>query len=71
MRRIVQRHAMLGMRMPGWQVDALLELQQYYTGGQGGEVTDVLPRLLRQEPVRLDNFLMANKDAFRSEPAKA
>ncbi len=59
-----QRASMLGMGMPPWQVDALLDLQRYYTGGRGGEVTDVLPKLLGREPMGLDTFLANNKDAF-------
>jgi hypothetical protein len=39
-------------------------LQQYYTGGQGGDVTDVLPRLLGREPIRLDAFLAEFKSSF-------
>jgi uncharacterized protein YbjT (DUF2867 family)/predicted SnoaL-like aldol condensation-catalyzing enzyme len=59
-----QRQAMLGMGMPEWQADALLDLQRYYSGGQGGEVTDVLPRLLGREPIGLDRFLEEFRDAF-------
>ena len=32
--------------MPEWQVTALLDLQAYYTGGQGGEVDGTLAALL-------------------------
>jgi uncharacterized protein YbjT (DUF2867 family)/predicted SnoaL-like aldol condensation-catalyzing enzyme len=59
-----QQKAMLDMGMPAWQVTAILELQQYYTCGQGGEVTDVLPRLLGREPIRLDAFLTEFKSSF-------
>jgi uncharacterized protein YbjT (DUF2867 family) len=59
-----QRASMVGMGMPAWQVDALLDLQRYYTGGQGGEVTDVLPKLLGRAPVALDAFLNEFKDSF-------
>lgn len=66
-----QRKAMLEMGMPEWQVTALLELQQYYTGGKGGEVTDVLPKLLGRAPVALDQFLSEFKDSFREQAARA
>jgi hypothetical protein len=66
-----QRKAMLEMGMPEWQVTALLELQQYYTGGKGGEVTDVLPKLLGRAPVALDQFLSEFKDCFREQAAGA
>lgn len=61
-----QRKAMLDLGMPRWQVDALLDLQRYYTGGQGGEVDDVLPRLLGKPPVTLDQFLSESKDSFNA-----
>jgi uncharacterized protein YbjT (DUF2867 family) len=61
-----QRKAMLEQGMPQWQVDALLDLQRYYTGGQGGDVTDVLPRLLGRPPITLDQFLTEFKDSFSS-----
>jgi len=59
-----QRKAMLDLGMPEWQVTALLELQQYYVNGQGGEVTEVLPRLLGRAPVTLDQFLKEFADSF-------
>jgi predicted SnoaL-like aldol condensation-catalyzing enzyme len=46
------------------QVDALLDLQRYYTGGQGGEVTDTLAALLGRPPISLDSFLEEFRDAF-------
>jgi uncharacterized protein YbjT (DUF2867 family) len=66
-----QRKAMQDLGMPEWQVTALLELQQYYEGGKGGEVTDVLPRLLGRPPKTLDRFLEEFKDGFRSAAASA
>lgn len=62
-----QRNSMLAMGMPAWQVDALLDLQRYYTSGRGGEVTDVLPRLLGRAPCTLDSFLEEHKEAFREQ----
>jgi predicted SnoaL-like aldol condensation-catalyzing enzyme len=66
----VQQKAMLDLGMPAWQVTALMELQQYYTGGKGGEVTDVLHRLLGREPIRLDAFLAEFKSSFEPLNAK-
>ncbi len=66
-----QRQSMLDLGMPEWQVNALLELQQYYKNGQGGAVTDVLPRLLARPPMKLDQFLEEFKDEFRSQAAGA
>ena len=52
-----QRESMLSMGMPEWQVTALLDLQAYYTGGQGGEVDDVLARIIGRAPQTLDQYL--------------
>jgi uncharacterized protein YbjT (DUF2867 family) len=61
-----QRNSMLVMGMPEWRVEALLDLQRYYTGGQGGEVTRVLPQLLSREPITLNSFLEEFKGSFCS-----
>ena len=66
-----QKKAMEDLGMPAWQVAALLELQQYYVSGKCAAVTDVLPKLLGRAPIRLDQFLEENKDAFRSQAAGA
>jgi uncharacterized protein YbjT (DUF2867 family) len=67
----VQRQSMLALGMPAWQVEALLELQQYYKNGQGGDVTDVLPALLGRPPINLDQFLEEYQDQFRSQAVGA
>lgn len=60
-----QRQSLLGLGTPSWQVEALLELQQYYREGLGGGDTDgVLARLLGHAPRTMDGFLAENKDAF-------
>jgi uncharacterized protein YbjT (DUF2867 family) len=61
-----QRKSMLALGMPEWQVDALIDLQRYYVGGKGGEVTEVLPRLLGRPPINLDQFLQEFADNFQS-----
>jgi uncharacterized protein YbjT (DUF2867 family) len=66
-----QRKSMLDSGMPEWLVNALLELQRYYTNGQGGEVTEVLPGLLGRAPISLDRFLEEFKDEFRAQSASA
>jgi uncharacterized protein YbjT (DUF2867 family) len=65
-----QRHAMLGQGMPEWQVTALLELQEYYTGGQGGTVDGVLAGLLGRAPIAMDQFLEEFAGEFRGNAAK-
>ncbi len=57
--------------MPEWQVNALLDLQQYYVSGGGSKVTEVLPRLLGRPAIILNDFLEQHRDEFRSQGAKA
>jgi uncharacterized protein YbjT (DUF2867 family) len=60
-----QRKAMLNQGMPEWQVTALLELQEYYTNGRGGEVDGVLQGLLGRAPITIDRFIEDFAPAFR------
>ena len=66
-----QRKAMLDQGMPAWQVQALLELQEYYTSGKGGEVDKVLPNLLGRPPITMDRFLSDFAGEFRTQAARA
>jgi uncharacterized protein YbjT (DUF2867 family) len=66
-----QRKAMVDQGMPAWQVDALLDLQEYYTCGKGGAVDQVLPNLLGRPPITMDRFLTEFAAKFRSQAAKA
>ena len=66
-----QRRAMLDLGMPEWQVTALLDLQEYYTGGRGGSVDGVLPRLLERAPIGIDAFLTEHGAEFRGAAARA
>ena len=66
-----QRKSMLDLGMPEWQVNALLDLQQYYNTGKGGQVTDVLPRLLERAPMKLDQFLEEFNNEFRGQAQSA
>ncbi len=66
-----QRKAMLDQGMPEWQVTALLELQEYYTNGNGGVVDGLLERLLGRPPVRMDAFLEEYAGEFRGQSARA
>lgn len=66
-----QRKAMLDQGMPEWQVTALLDLQAYYTGGQGGSTDGLLAKLLGRPPVTLDQFLSDNAAEFRAQAAQA
>jgi uncharacterized protein YbjT (DUF2867 family) len=66
-----ERKAMLDQGMPDWQVTALLDLQAYYTGGQGGELDGLLERLLGRPPITIDRFLEEFAAEFRSQAAGA
>jgi len=66
-----QRKAMLEQGMPEWQVKALLELQEYYTSGNGGKVDGTLGLLLGRTPVTMDQFLVEFAGEFRSQAASA
>jgi uncharacterized protein YbjT (DUF2867 family) len=66
-----QRKAMLDQGMPAWQVDALLDLQEYYTSGSGGTVDQLLPKLLGRPPITMDRFLAEFAGEFRSQAASA
>jgi hypothetical protein len=58
--------------MPEWQVNALLDLQQYYTvEKKGAEITPVLDQILGRPALRIEQYLNDNKDAFRSQAAGA
>ena len=68
----VQRKSMLDLGMPEWQVNALLELQQYYTvAGKGADVTPPIKDFLGRSPITLDHYLNENKDVFRSRAVGA
>jgi uncharacterized protein YbjT (DUF2867 family) len=66
-----QRKAMLEQGMPGWQVDALLDLQKYYTSGKGGSVDSLLSDLLGRPPITMGRFLAESAADFRSQAAGA
>ena len=67
-----QRQGMLDLGMPEWQVNALLELQQYYfVAGKGAEVMPPIKDFLGRTPITLDQYLDENKDIFRSQAAGA
>jgi uncharacterized protein YbjT (DUF2867 family) len=66
-----QRKAMLEQGMPLWQVEALLDLQEYYTSGKGGAVDRLLPNLLGRPPITMDRFLSESAAEFRSQAANA
>ena len=66
-----QRQSMQGMGMPGWQIEALLELQRYYTEGGGGEVDDLVARVIGRPATRLADFLREFRNEFRQQVQSA
>ena len=64
-----QRKSLLELGMPAWQVEALLELQQYYLSGKGGDLDQILAGLLQRPPRTLDAFLHESAGAFRAADA--
>jgi uncharacterized protein YbjT (DUF2867 family) len=66
-----QKKAMLEQGMQEWLVTALLDLQQYYLNGKGGETDGLLQRLLGRAPISVDEFLAENAHEFRGQAANA
>ena len=65
-----QRKAMLDLKMPEWQVNALLDLQRYYTvEKKGADLTPTLEKLLGKSAIRMEQYLAENKDSFRPQAA--
>jgi uncharacterized protein YbjT (DUF2867 family) len=62
-----QRQAMLGAGMPTWQVDAILELQEYYCTGACASVDGLIAELLGRAARTLDAYLNENKAAFSAD----
>lgn len=66
-----QKKAMLEQGTPEWLATALLELQQYYLSGKGGDADGLLEELLGRAPITMEQFLAENVSAFHAEAAKA
>ena len=66
-----QRKAMQEQNMPEWLITALLDLQQYYLNGKGGETDGLVQKLLGRPPITMEQFLRENADEFRGQAANA
>jgi uncharacterized protein YbjT (DUF2867 family) len=66
-----QKKAMMEQGMPEWLATALLDLQQYYLNGRGGETDGLLQKLLRRPPITMEDFLRENASEFRPQTARA
>jgi uncharacterized protein YbjT (DUF2867 family) len=65
------RQSMRDMGMPSWQVEALADLQAYYTEGTGGKVTSNVRDVLGREPARMDQFLRDRASLFATASTNA
>lgn len=59
------RQGMLGMGMPDWYVEAILDLARYYVAGHAGRVTPDVKQVLGREPLTFDRFLQDHAAALR------
>jgi uncharacterized protein YbjT (DUF2867 family) len=59
------RQSLLGLGMPAWQVEAILELQAFYTEGPGTTVTADVRNVLGRDPISFDQFLQDNAANFK------
>jgi len=66
-----QMKALLNTGMPDWQAQALIDLQDYYLQGNGGELTDDIERITGHSPRDLNQFLAASLSAFQRRAASA
>jgi hypothetical protein len=51
--------------MPAWQVQAILELQAFYTEGPGATITHDVRKILGRDPIPFDQFLQDNAASFQ------
>lgn len=65
------KKSLLSTGMPEWQATALVELQEYYLTGRGGELTSDVQQLTGHAPKPLNSFLSENAAAFRKQAATA
>jgi uncharacterized protein YbjT (DUF2867 family) len=59
------RQSLLGFGMPAWQVQAILELQAFYTEGPGATITHDVRKILGRDPIPFDQFLQDNAASFQ------
>ncbi|HVP54337.1 MAG TPA: SDR family oxidoreductase [Candidatus Eisenbacteria bacterium] len=65
------RQSMRDMGIPPWQVEALADLQAYYTDGPGAKVTGDVQEVLGRGPIPFDQFLRDYAAAFTRPTAQA
>jgi uncharacterized protein YbjT (DUF2867 family) len=65
------RQSLLGLGMPAWQVEALIDLQAFYTAGPGTTISGDVAKVLGREPIPFDQFLHDYAGSFAAEKTKA
>ena len=63
------KQSMRDLGMPPWQVDALADLQAYYTEGPGAKITGDVQQVLGREAIRFDQFLRDYAGSFANQSA--
>jgi len=66
-----QRKANAGARHARVAGRCTLDLQEYYTSGKGGNVDQLLPKLLGRAPISMDRFLAEFAGEFHNQAAGA
>ena len=64
--REAHQKAMFDLGMPEWQVNALLELQDYYVSGRAASVDGLIPKLVGRPARTMDAFLTEFAKEFRA-----
>lgn len=64
--REAHQKAMLDLGMPEWQVNALIELQDYYVSGRAAAVDGLIAKLLGRAARTIDAFLTEYAAEFRA-----
>lgn len=65
------KRALASAGMPEWLVNALVELQEYYRNGNGGQTDTTVRDLIGREPRTVDQYLNENAAAFTRQRATA
>jgi uncharacterized protein YbjT (DUF2867 family) len=60
----VTRDALLQMRIPAWQVEGIIELNDMYKRGEAASVTDTVRSVAKKEPITFAQFARDFANAF-------
>ncbi len=65
------REAMVGMGMPDWLAEDLVQLQKTWAEGRGGMVARDVEKTIGRKPISVKEFFECHKDLFTNKAAKA